>query len=127
MRVNSYVTHLQLKKMSVMSGLHMMQSLSNYLKGVLSQHATKTILNIRTFFEGFLRENVVDFTYLHNESIWKFRVNGIVSVTGTRVNIYQISLTWQPYSLSGHIVSPLKTFEKNFLPTVPFSKFHFIR
>ena len=33
-----------------------------------------------------------DFTDLHSEkkSNWKFRVNGIVSVTGTRVNGYQI-------------------------------------
>ena len=39
------------------------------------------------------RENIGDFTDLHNEknSIWKLRVNWIVSVTGTRVNNYQIS------------------------------------
>ena len=38
-------------------------------------------------------ENIGGFTDLHNEkkSIWKFRVNGIVSVFGTRVNVYQIS------------------------------------
>ena len=38
-------------------------------------------------------ENIDDFTELHNEkkSICKLRVNAIVSVTGTCVNIYQIS------------------------------------
>ena len=37
-------------------------------------------------------KNISDFTDLHNEkSIWKFPVNGNVSVTGTRVNVYQIS------------------------------------
>ena len=46
-----------------------------------------------TFFKGFFRENISDFTDLHNEkkSIWKLRLNGTVSVTGTRVNVYQIS------------------------------------
>ena len=45
-------------------------------------------------FKGFFRENIGDFTDLHNEkkkSIWKLRLNGTVSVTGTRVNVYQIS------------------------------------
>ena len=39
------------------------------------------------------RENIGDFTDLHNEkkSNWKLPVNGIVSVIGTRVNVYQIS------------------------------------
>ena len=34
-----------------------------------------------------------DFTDLHNEkkSIWKLHVNGIVSVSGIHVNVYQIS------------------------------------
>ena len=38
-------------------------------------------------------ENIGDFTELHYEkkSIWKLGVNRIVSVTGTRVNVYQIS------------------------------------
>ena len=46
-----------------------------------------------TFFKGFFRENIGNFTELHNgnKSISKLRVNGIVSVTGTRVNVYQIS------------------------------------
>ena len=46
-----------------------------------------------TFFKGYFRENIGNFTQLHYEkkSIWKFHVNGIVSVTGTRVNVYQIS------------------------------------
>ena len=46
-----------------------------------------------TFFKVFFRENIGDFTELHNEknSIWKLRLNGTVSVTGTCVNVYQIS------------------------------------
>ena len=46
-----------------------------------------------TFFKGFFRENISNFTDLHNEKnlIWKICVNGIVSVTGTHVNVYQIS------------------------------------
>ena len=55
----------------------------------------ETISNIRTryIFKFFFRENIGDFTDLHNEnnSIWKFRLNWTVSVTGTRVNVYQIS------------------------------------
>ena len=45
------------------------------------------------FSKGFFRENIGDFTDLHNEknSTWKLRLNGTVSVTGTRVNVYQIS------------------------------------
>ena len=37
-------------------------------------------------------KNISDFTDLHNEKnqIWKFRVNGSISVTGTHVNVYQI-------------------------------------
>ena len=40
-----------------------------------------------------MAENIGDFTDLHIEknSIWKLRLNGTVSVTGTRVNVYQIS------------------------------------
>ena len=55
----------------------------------------ETISNIRTryIFQRFFRGNIGDFTDLHNEknSIWKLRLNGTVSVTGTRVNVYQIS------------------------------------
>ena len=37
--------------------------------------------------------NIGNFTDLHNEKnqTWKFHVNGIVSVTRARVNVYQIS------------------------------------
>ena len=43
------------------------------------------------FSKSFSRKNIGDFTDLHNEKkIWKFRVNDILSVTGTRVNVYQI-------------------------------------
>ena len=52
----------------------------------------ETISNIRTRYI-FQRENIGNFTDLHNEknSIWKLRLNGTVVVTGTRVNIYKIS------------------------------------
>ena len=45
-----------------------------------------------TFFKVFLGENIGDFRELHNgkKSVWKLGLNGIVSVTGARVN-YQIS------------------------------------
>ena len=69
----------------------MMQPLFNYLKCVLSQHPTRN--NFEYSHKGSLRENISDFTELHNEkkSIWKLHVNRIVSVTGTRMNVYQIS------------------------------------
>ena len=49
------------------------------------------ILNIREryiFSKSFFRKNIGDFTDLHNDktSTWKFRVNRIVSVTGTSVH-----------------------------------------
>ena len=44
------------------------------------------------FSKSFFRKNIGDFTDLHNEKnqIWKFHVNGIVTVTRTPVNVYQI-------------------------------------
>ena len=41
----------------------------------------------------FFKKNIGDFTYLQNEKnkILKYLVNGIVSVSGTCVNVYQIS------------------------------------
>ena len=52
----------------------------------------QAISDIRTRYK-FFKEKICDFTDLHNEKnqIWKFRVNGIVSVIGTRVNAYQSS------------------------------------
>ena len=45
------------------------------------------------FSRSFFSKNIGNFTDLHNgkNQIWKFRVNGIVSVNGTHVNVYQIS------------------------------------
>ena len=73
----------------------MLQSLSNYLKSS-SQHPTRNNFEYSHkvhFSKVFFREIIGDFTDLHNEknSIWKLRLNGTVSVTGTRVNVYQIS------------------------------------
>ena len=44
------------------------------------------------FSKSFFRKNISNFTDLHNEKnqIWKVHVNIIVSVTGTRVNVYEI-------------------------------------
>ena len=56
--------------------------------------ANQTISNIctRYFFQRCFRENIRDLNDLHTEkkTIWKFRVKGIVLVTQTRVNVYQI-------------------------------------
>ena len=66
---------------------------------LLSQHPTRNnfeYLEKIFFFKWVFRETIGDFTELHNEnkSIWKLRARlratGTVSVTGTRVNIYQI-------------------------------------
>ena len=55
---------------------------------------SETIWNVRTRYivQRVFRENIGDFTELHNEkkSILKLHINEIVSVTGTRVNVYQI-------------------------------------
>ena len=51
------------------------------------------ILDKVPFFKGIFRGNMGDFTELHNEkkTTRKLCVNGIVSVTETCVNVYQIS------------------------------------
>ena len=92
------ITHLQLKKMLIMYEsaqvtitfqLHEMSSITK---------SNQTNICTRYIFQIFFRKNFADFTDLHNEKnqIWKLRINGIVSVTGTRVKVYQISKTWQP-------------------------------
>ena len=46
-----------------------------------------------SFFKGFLGKilAILGSCIMKKKSIWKLRVNGIISVTGTRVNVYQIS------------------------------------
>ena len=89
--VNSLITRLQLKKMSVMYESGHVAITFQLLKMTSITTPNQTISNIRTryIFQRGLRKNIGDFTDLQNEkkSIWKFRVNGIFSVTGTRVNI----------------------------------------
>ena len=55
----------------------------------------ETISNIctRYIFKWFLVKisAILPICKMKKKSIWKLRVNGIVSVTGTRVNVYQIS------------------------------------
>ena len=74
----------------------MLQSLSNYLKQVLSQHQTRNNFKFSHkvhFSKGFLGKIsvILPICIIERNSIWKLRVNGIISVTGTRVNVYQIS------------------------------------
>ena len=94
MRVNSLVTHLQLKKMSVMFESAHVAITFQLLEMSSITTPNQTISNIctRYIFQRFFQENIGNFTDLHNEkkTIWKFHVKGIVSVTGTCVNVYQI-------------------------------------
>ena len=71
-RVNSLITHLQLKKMSVMYE---------------SVHVAIT-WNERVFLGKI---SVILLICIMKKTIWKLCVNRIISVTGTRVNVYQIS------------------------------------
>ena len=94
--VHSLITCLQLKKMSVMYESAHGAITFNLLE--MSSITTPNQKQFRIFAQGtfskvFFRENIGDFTELYNgkKSVWKFCVNGIVSVTGTRVNVYQIS------------------------------------
>ena len=92
----SLITRLQQKKMCVMY-----ESVHDAITSQLLEMSSITTPNQKQFeyshkvhfSKGFFRENNINFTELHNEekSIWKLPVNGIVLVTGTRVNIYQIS------------------------------------
>ena len=91
--INYMLAKLQLKKMFVMyESAHAAITFQLHEMSYISQHPTKQfrIFAQGTFFKGFFREDIGDFTDLHNEkkSIWKFRVNGIVLVTGTCVNTY---------------------------------------
>ena len=78
-RVNPLITHLQSGKCRQYTSLRMLQSLFQLLKMSSITTPNQTISNIRTGYK-FLRENISDFTDLHNvkKRIWKFRVNGIV-------------------------------------------------
>ena len=94
--VHSLITRLQLKKMSAMY-----ESAHDAITFHLLEMSSITTPNQKqfrifaqgTFFKRYFRENISNFTELHNgkKSVWKFCANGIVSVTGTRVNVYQIS------------------------------------
>ena len=96
MCVHSLITRLQLTKMSVVyESAHVAITFQLLEISSIATHNQKQfrIFAQGTFFQSFFRENIGDFTDLHNEknSIWKLRLNGTVSVTGTRVNVYQIS------------------------------------
>ena len=100
-RVNSLIKHLQLKNVGNLPVCTCCIITFQLLEMSSITTLNQTISNIHTryiFQRYFYTKNIGDFTDLHNEKnqIWKFRVNGIVSVIGTRVNFYQISQTWQP-------------------------------
>ena len=75
---NSLITHLQLKKMSVMYESAYVQITFQ----LLEMRPNQAISNIHTryIFKEFFRKNIGYFTYLHIEkkSIWRFLVNRIV-------------------------------------------------
>ena len=102
MRVNSLITHLQLKNVGNLPVCACCIITFQLLEMCSITTPNETISNIctrYTFQRDFFAKNIGDFTDLKNEKnqIWKFCVNRIVSVIGTCVNVYQISLTWQPY------------------------------
>ena len=93
--VHSLITYLQLAKMSVMyesahDGItfHLLE-----MSSIIPPNQNHFEYSHKVHFQSFFRENIRNFMELHNgkKSVWKLRVNGIISVTGTRVNIYQIS------------------------------------
>ena len=96
MCVHSFITRLQLKKMSIIyeSGHDAITFQLLEMSAITTPNQKQfRIFTQGTFFKGFFRENIGDFTELHTEkkSIWNLRVNGIISVTRTRVKLYQIS------------------------------------
>ena len=95
MCVHSLSTLVQLKKMSVMyKSAHFAITYQLLEMSSITTPKQKQfqIFAQGTFFKGFLNENIGDLTELHNEKkkIWKLPVKGIVSVSGTCVNVYQI-------------------------------------
>ena len=91
--VKSLITYLQLKKMLVMYWSAHVTITFQLLEMSSITTPNQTISNIRTryifqrvFF--FLKMSVVLPICLMKKSIWKFRADGIVLVTGTRVNVY---------------------------------------
>ena len=95
MIANSLITHLQLKKMSVMYEFAYVAITFQLLE--MSSITTPSLTNFEYshkvhFSKSFFRKNISHFTDMHNKKLfWKFRVNRLVSVTGTHVNVYQIS------------------------------------
>ena len=92
--VHSLITSLQLKKISVMyESAHDTITFQFPFTSNEFYHNTQpeTIWNIRTryIFKGFLVYGLR--SCIMEKISLKLRVNGIVSVTGTHVNVYQIS------------------------------------
>ena len=97
--VHSLITHLQMKKISVMyKSAH--DAITFHLLEIISitthnQKQFRIFHNIRTryIFQRVFYGKYWRFygALLWKKSIWTLRVNGIVLVTGTRVNVNQIS------------------------------------
>ena len=91
--VNSLITRLQLKKMSVIyQSVHVAITFQLLeMSSITTPNQTISVI----FAQGtsLSRKNISHFTDLNNEKnqIWKFRVNRIVLVIGTHVNVYKIS------------------------------------
>ena len=95
MRVNSLITHLQLQKMSIIyQSAHV--AITFQLLEMISITCGNTQLNNFEYshkvqvFQGKISE-ILPICIMKKNQIWKFRVNGIVSVFQTLVNVYQIS------------------------------------
>ena len=96
MCVHSLITRLQLKKMSVMYESAHVAITFQLLE--ISSIATPNQKQFRIFAQGkffkvFLGKisAILPICIMKKKSILKLRLNGTVSVTGTRVNVYQIS------------------------------------
>ena len=93
MRVNSLIIHLQLKKMSVMYESAHVAITFQLLEMSSITTSNQTILNIPTryiFQRVFLGKisAILPICIMRKKS--RSHVNGIIFVTGTRVNVYQI-------------------------------------
>ena len=94
--VHSLITRLQLKKMSVIYE-SAPDAITFHLLEISSittpNHKQFRIFAQGTFFKGSLGKisAILRSCIMGKKSVWKLRLNGIVSVTGTGVNVYQIS------------------------------------
>ena len=95
MRVHSFITHLQMKKKSVMYEYAHVAITFQLLEmsSITTPNQTSSNICTRYIFKEFFLGKISAILpiCIMKKSIWKFRVNRIVSITGARVNLYQIS------------------------------------